>query len=462
MRKQLLITILLVLPLTLFAQEEDTGFNFNMGLTLGVQSFEDGEDGSEISYQKLGLIPQFALGKWAVALDLSLHYQTGVDNTLFKLREEDWVSEEGDFQDWLELYFSKFVYLSYGQKGDPLFAQFGSIYQGTLGTGFIMGNYSNTRFLPDQRLLGLALDLDGSLVNFPYLGFESLVGNMAAWDVVGGRLYVRPAGSLEVGLTLAADTNPAYREEYFTAMAADGFYSLNGDGDLSTSIDPVYIYGLDLIQPLVDEELIKLAAFTAVAGQPGVGEKNDQSVGAMIGVGGRALKVIPYVAQIRFLGDNFIPNYFDNSYDLYRAQKYTVVSGTADQIDASIGWLASTGFSIFEDLIVFSFLMDGPFAEVPTTDIEDKLNYESTQYPHLYTSFGIGEGLIPGIFINAYYDKKYITSGEDIFDPVGALMGADINYRTGPAIITLGYIFQYDPATDSYETSARLMTEISL
>ncbi len=469
-RQMLFVALISLTGLLALSGQEGGAFAFNMGIGLGVQTFNDGPDDSEVSYQKIGLIPEFEIGKWGVALDLSFHFRSGTGNDILIFREQDWVPDEKGFRDWLQLYLSKFVYLRYGHKGDPLYAHFGSIANGTLGTGFIMGNYANTLFLPDQRLLGLALDVDGALVNFPLVGFESIVGNLAAWDVMGTRLFFRPLLALtdnailqnmQAGFTVAADRDPAYREEYFSDLSLLGYYTVDGNGHLTTPIDGVVIYGGDVIQPLIATEAVNLAVFAAFAAQPGTGDNSKTATGEMIGVGGRLIKVIPYTAQIRFLGENFIPTYFDTSYDLYRGYKYAVLSGDAPGTPASVGWLLASGFSLFEDMIAFNATVEGPFGGVPTADMDNKLNYDSSQFPHVAMGFDLGEGLIPNISVSAYYDKKYITSLADTFHPVGAVIGAAVNYRTGPAVITLGYDFRYNPATDKFDTSARLMTTIS-
>ncbi|MBN2626859.1 MAG: hypothetical protein JXA95_09360 [Spirochaetales bacterium] len=467
-RKILAVSLMVLLGLTaLNGQEEEGAFAFNMGIGLGVQTFNDGPDDTEISYQKIGLIPEFAIGKWGVALDLSFHFRSGTGNEFILFRQQDWVPDDNSFNSWLQLYLSKFVYLRYGHKGDPLYAHFGSIANATLGTGFIMGGYANTMFVPDQRLLGLALDVDGALVNFPLVGFESIVGNLAAWDVVGTRVYFRPfllasdntiLQNMQAGITVAADRDPAYREEFFTELP---YYSSDAKGNLTSSVEDVLLYGADIIQPLVSTDILNLAVFAAYAAQPGTGSNNKTATGEMIGVGGRLIKVIPYTAQIRFLGENFIPTFFDTTYDLYRGYKYAILSGAEEGAAASVGWLAASGFSLMEDMIAFNIMVEGPFGGIPTGDEDLKLTYAASEFPHLAMSFNLGEGLIPNISLSAYYDKKYIVSLSDTFHPVGAVIGAAINYRTGPAVITMGYDFRYNPATDKFDTSARLMTTIS-
>ena len=66
------------------------------------------------------------------------------------------------------------------------------------------------------------------------------------------------------------------------------------------------------------------------------------------------------------------------------------------------------------------------------------------------------------MFFEAYYDKKMITEFKDIIDPEDAVIGAAINYKTGPAVITLAYDMKWLPEAAEFETTAKLSTSISL
>ena len=306
----------------------------------------------------------------------------------------------------------------------------------------------------------MSFDLDGNLFGFPYLGFESFIGNLAHPDVIGGRLFGRPLSwssfpivdMLEAGFTVVSDIDPAYRQEYFTGLT---IYDSDADGVIDEEINNVTVWGIDLIQPILSNPLVSLAAFTSLAVEP---VESAASTGFMLGAAGRFISFIPYMIQLRFLGENFIPSYFDASYDLYRAQKYAVMSGEVTT-DSFVGWLASTGFSFLEDKIAFSASIDGPFAAPPSGEI---LDHSPSEYPHLRATFMVAEDLLPGFFFDAYYDKQYITAFGDIIDPEGAVIGANVNYKTGPAIITLNYDVKYDPATGDFITAAKLMTSIGL
>jgi hypothetical protein len=447
---------------TLSAQEESPdpepskpAFRFGMDINLGVETIPEA-DGSYGTYQLIDLQPVFQFGNLGIGLSLGFHLSsTGSDSFPVTIRKEDWVPSDG--QTWGEIILSKFNFIRWGFKGDPLYVRLGSISDGILGTGFIMGNYRNTLLRPAEKPFGLNLDMDGKLFNFPYLGFESLVGNLAAWDVMGLRIYSHPLvtlggpifRNLEVGFTLAGDRSPAFRENFFLSPGSP--YDLNNDGQLDETIEPVLIWGIDLIQPILSGPLFSLSAFAAMATQP------RQASGSMIGVGGRIITVLPYMLQLRFLGENFQPTYFDSTYDLYRADKYAVVSGKIDT-PRHIGWAGSLGFSLFEDGLSLFLVYDAPFSSPPA----NTANHAAGEFPHFRISFRLAQGLLPGIYCDAFYDKPYITRFADLWDPEGAAIGANINYQAGTSVITLAYAIKYNPAVGKLESTARLSVGMGL
>ena len=83
----------------------------------------------------------------------------------------------------------------------------------------------------------------------------------------------------------------------------------------------------------------------------------------MLGFGGRLIRIFTYGAQIRFVGDNFVPVYFDSTYDLSRAERYALTEGALSS-PGYIGWFATIGTSLLNDSIVFKASLEGPFGEV--------------------------------------------------------------------------------------------------
>jgi len=411
-----------------------------MGLGLGVQSFEN-PDGTVETWQMLGLKPDFSFGKLGVGLDLTVNYRfTGGDGNDFEVRKDDWVPT-GD-TNFFELYLPKIQYIRWGMKGDPLFVKLGSIEDATLGNGFIMGNYANTLFLPDRRIFGLALDVDGKLFDFPYIGMESFIANLAAYDVMGSRLYVRPlAGTeipvlkeLQLGGTAVTDLNPYYY--------ADKDPAFTGTVDNSAE---VLVWGADFRLPIIARKALSLATFGDVVSE-------NQNYGGMVGFGGRIIKILTYGAQIRFIGDNFIPVYFDSTYDVRRVERYQTINGD-NPTEGYIGWLASAGFALFDDALVFNTSLEGPFGNPAGVE------------PTLRSSLLLAQGLVPHISLQGNYVKQDIGSFSDLGSARDAVIGAQINYQTGPAVISLIYDLKYDPyATGSspWVVTSRLESTISL
>lgn len=443
LRKIYLLLIITILVIPAFSEEEsDSGLNFQMDIEIGAESINEGN--TEVSYQMLSINPDFGIGKFGIGLDLTFHFRFDDGNGNFDFREEDWTTTS-DRTFW-DVYLPIFRYIRYGHKGDPLYGKIGSIEDGTLGNGFIMGNYSNTNFLPEQRMVGLALDLDGSLFNFPYIGIETFAGNLAQMDVFGTRLYVRPLTSFEIPIIkdLQIGTTAAFDRE------PDSLYSFK-EIDGLTEYTPVMvsIYGVDFKQPIISNSAVSLALFGDVAFQDGSGTTN---AGGLLGVGGQLFSFINYGLNALILGDNFVPFYFDSVYDLYREAKYEIYDGSMN-INGYYGWLASFGFTFLDGMFVFNTSVDGAF---------EKRSDEPSTFPHLRSVLVVGEGLLPGIFFDASYDKRYIDNWSDLIDPDNAVIGANINYKTGPAVITLGYNLRYVPEDGSWDTTSKLSTSISL
>jgi len=373
-----------------FAQDK-SGPAFTAGIALGTDVLIDA-DGNTETWNNLGFQPDLALGPFGIGLDLTLHFKLMPDpDTAFEIFPGDWVPDyENSGKTFLDLYLPKFMYVRYGLRGEPLFVKFGSIDDLTLGNGFIVGSYSNTRFLPGQRIFGLDVGLDGALFNFPYVGIEMLAGNLARFDVIGGRLFARPLVSsgipildgMQVGATLAMDTGVA------------NFQS-------TTVYDPVSVYGADIFVPLIDSKLFPLAAFTEIAFEP------LNRMGWMVGAGGKLAGIITYGAQLRLLGAGFSPVYFDANYDLFRADKFALMD-TIPSGEGFAGWLAKAGASLFEDKLYFDVTVDGAFAHIPVAASDN-----SAEYPHMRGVIGLAEGVLGGFFVSGSYDKYFIgkTSG---------------------------------------------------
>jgi hypothetical protein len=431
-------------------------FSFKGGITLGsdvlLTGDKDATTGARAAetWTLLGFQPDLAFGKIGLGLDLSFHFILYRDaDTAIQLYPGDWVP---DYQDngksVLDVYLPKILYVRYGLKGeDPLFAKLGSINDLSLGNGFIMSDYSNMNWLPQQRITGLDLGVDGTLFNFPYVGAELLTGNLARFDVVGGRVYARPLvgtsipilKNMQVGASLVADTNP-----YLYADTAKTAHS---------SADTIAAYGADIVVPLLGGKLFPLAAFTDVAVDP------NQAAGWMLGFGGKLLGIFTYGGQLRILGAGFIPAYFDSNYDIFRAKKYDYMKDSTNTDGSGYaGWYASIGTSLLADKLVFNAALDGPVSAKGTVDKLD--DAKQTDYPHLRGVLRLDQiDQIP-FYFDASYDKYLLGAKDgffqDLIDPTDAVVGLNVNYRTGASVLTLAYNAKWNPTTAQFDVTSSL------
>jgi hypothetical protein len=155
--------------------------------------------------------------------------------------------------------------------------------------------------------------------------------------------------------------------------------------------------------------------------------------------------------------------YFDGSYDVDRKLRYNqFIAPTADTAatEGYVGWFASLGTSFLKNKIVLNIGIDGPFNQPDPGDTENFANY-----PHLTAIFLIQEGVLPGFSIEASYDKKFIRTLDDLLSFEGAVIGARLNYKTGPAVISLVYNVRYRPekeGAEQWEINSGLQSSISL
>lgn len=444
--------LFLIFPAALLAAQEQPGVSpsFGADLAFGVVSFAGEDTGETITYQQVGLRPHMEIGRFGLGLDLTLNYRfTGGSGNEFEVREEDWVpSGEVNF---LELYLPKIEYLRYGHKGDPLYAQFGTLRGATLGNGFIMDNYTNSLFRPGRPIFGGVLDVDGQLVGAPQVGVETVVANVAAWDVMGARLYTRPLvgtalpllPGLQIGSTVVLDRDPFYHIRKNETPLYEAAFE---DEDISRPGDPVVVWGIDTRLPVLATDFISLALFGDLVWQ-------EERLGGMVGTGGRLAGFLLYGAQIRLYQDNFIPTYFDGTYDRRRLERYLIYQEEVET-EGTFGWLGRLGVSFWQDSLVFLTQMSGPFE----TDTGVR--------PELKSTLTLAEGTIPGFrgfSFDASYEKFNLRKPADLVSAEDAIIGARFNIRSGPVIVRLSYNLLYDPLAegDPWIVTSGLETAIS-
>ncbi len=458
-RKCAIFAMLVLLMVPLFA-EDAAPKGFGMGLGLGTDLLPDPSDPTKFdNWSKLALRPEAAFGKFGIGLDLTLRFQfSSTGATPLRIYEPDWIPNyNGNGTTVFDLYLPKILYIRYGyQWEDPFYIKMGSISDFSLGNGLIMDNYANTKFLPQKRLFGIQVGLDGSLFKFPYVGIEALTGNVSRLDVIGGRFYLKPLaflkgfflGKLQVGAIGVYDKDPLV----YLSAAEQAAYPAS---------EPVYVIGADVTLPLLQGGLFSLTTFAEGA------REYNEALGAAAGIRGKILRFIDYGAQVRFFQAGFIPAYFDGNYDLYRADRFKTMMTTkpvASTVPFDPSFLAHSAFALFNSSITFSATLDAPFSIFTGVPIGST---NQADYPHLLGTLKIARGLIPNTSISAWYEKYYLGAEtgnvfKELIDPTNASIGMEVSYKAGSAVVTVNYAYIYNPAKSAFDVKSSLSVGFEL
>ena len=457
MNRYLIFPSLLILFFSaqLISQEEQTSQpDFSFGVSIGTVTLD------EEVYNSLRFLPEFSYGKLGAGLDIDFRFTLKNDDQgdpQFRVFRKDWYYKDGgSSSEYLNLYLAKFSYIRWGEERDPLYIRLGSLGSTTLGTGFIMGGYANTLQLPEKRVFGGQFSLKGKLFDFPYLGAQGMVSNISAMDLIGARLYGYPVTrlsqnyilkNLEIGTSLYIDRDPFI---YLTDEDDNGYYDAYENSFYPSDYDPdrVQITGFDFIAPLYSGELSSLVLMGDIVFQG----PSDPKTGSMLGAGGSIL-FFRYTGQLRFMGDDFQPVYFDNPYDLLRSDKYTIYHNEDDPIlDAAVGYLASLGVSLLQDSLIFNVSLEGPFSNPGDNPYRD---------PRLKGIFALQPGTIDLVDFNFWYDKMFINNPDDLVNQENALIGGQVNVHMAPAVITFQMDAKYEPGDSSdWNVTSQIRTGI--
>lgn len=421
-------------------QEDGPRFSFGMAAAIGSEAI------TGTNYQTFGLLPDFGYGPFGVGIDLTFHfrlYEQPGGELGFYPRSEDWWDSRLSTRQNVDNYLARLAYVRWGHEGDPLYAQLGLLPSTTLGTGFIVGGYNNGALRPELRSIGLELDATGDLIGLPYGGFEAFVGNVSAFDVVGGRFYVTPFAwtnpdndflkPIEFGVTAAADTDP-FAEVPYAPDKTSG---------------KVIAAGVDALVPLASGDAFSARA-TADAAMQG------PHAGGEVGADGKALWILTWGLQNRFLGKDFLPQYFDSGYEINRVDKFHVYRGDVT-VPATLGWAASLGTTFLDDALTFGVALSGPW------------NSQSAvlAQPQLQSYARLKPGILP-LDLNAFYVKNGLTSLGRLTSAEDALIGAKVGYTSGSVTVSVVYNLRYltdaetSPNGKHWVTTSRIETAVRM
>ena len=106
--------------------------------------------------------------------------------------------------------------------------------------------------------------------------------------------------------------------------------------------------------------------------------------------------------------------------------------------------------------------MDGPFTVKGVAAIPSSAN--QVDYPHLRGVLRLNEIKSFPFFFDASYDKYLIGAKtgffQDLVDPTDAVIGLNVNYKTGASVLTLAYNAKWNPLTSQFDVTSSLQVSM--
>lgn len=327
------------------------------------------------------LQPEIDLGKVGFGLGLVLLYSSSDDG------EHTLLAEDGETWDDISTLLRIVRYVRYGHLSESLYTRFGALDYATIGHGFIMAGYSNY----DRRGLRLNLSTETKRA-----GVETIINNVGAPTVFGGRMFVRPLQQEEGGIPLLNSLE----------LGATYLTDIEPDLKLIPNGDPLIALGVDIGFPLIHNKSLRLDIYDDVAflntksesKADEIDEINDVAMGNAIGIG-MSLSQALFKVEYRTFGARFYPTIFDYTYDAAKGVAPDFLGMDEEDDDAP----ARRGY--------FSMVAVRPVPQVNLiATFEDYTNTE----PKLY--LGITEsGIAERTSFRAFYVKRNIGEPDSGF-----------------------------------------------
>ncbi len=378
------------------------------------------------AYYLVNLSPEFSFGRLGIGVDLNLRFNA----TTGRLRSQDYKSAAD--------YFRAVRYLEWAGKGDPLYLRVGELDYAELGHGFIMYNYCNS---PSNDLRKWGGEVD---INREKFGFEAIYSDLFGRygpGVFGARPYVRPLrftpvgetpiiGGMEIGATYAADYN------------SNANIVFNPVTQSTTRKSSLAIYGADVGFPLLSGSSLRSTLYFDVARIQDFG--HGSAAGVDVHAKASRLLTLDAKYERRFLGDRFLPSYFDM---LYEYDRYAAAPGTASgfvsKADSLPGVKASQGY--YGELrvgILNTFNVLGGYS-APLDVRNQGVFHAVVEAPKV----------VPSIVLDGGYDRQHI--GTFFKADENSLLYAEAGYRLNRFLI-LSTLYEWTYTRDS---SGRLVPQ---
>ena len=237
------------------------------------------------------------------------------------IRKRDW-DEPQDY--------TKFVrYVRYGHKRDSVYFLAGQLWGASIGHGTLVSRYANSLNL-DHPKFGLALDFNGT-----FFGIETMTDYVGDPALLAARAYVRPLGDTPflrgwaIGVTGATDRTAPRTLAY----NANGTLQQDTTGNPIISVNnAIWAGGVDTEFEVLHNSLISLIPYLDLNRIAGAGNGLHAGVLTDLYLPVPILEInIQARLEYRMMQPGYIPEYFDQTYDLGRVQYAVTPAGATTQ-----------------------------------------------------------------------------------------------------------------------------------
>jgi len=482
---------------------------FGMGMGIGSVTLDG------ILYNQLALRPEINIGKIGFGLDLVLYLDFEGN-----IRTEDW-----EIADDPSKLLDKILYIKYGQKTDPLWVKYGSIEGMTLGNGGLLNNYSNMMEFPTVRRIGFNTGFNFGPVGGE-LFFANLKDFSRGGTLTGLRATYTVSESfpLTIGINFVTDANmfsglkdkdddkyPDVFDDFpdssniWNDTDGDGIpdphagldssrWDIDADGDnlfdygfeTDTSIilkaKPFSLednkaaakgYSIDIGYPILTGKVFSLGVYSefnslhfpsAITADSTFNRIERSGTGITIpGIRMSLFSLLNLTVEYRIANGSFVPNFFDQSYDLTRVVTSSVGDSTTIMTKdmfifdensndfSSSGVFGSASLNLF-DLVSFTASYANMVAETDTINSFNMfINLNADNIPKVSSAM-------------AYFQRNNDTNPFDFENPSeNTIMGYRVGYEMSKGVSLIWDFRQFyrDDGTGNLEPIKQTTIETS-
>jgi len=209
-------------------------------------------------------------------------------------------------------------YVTFGRKEDQIYVSAGQRYASSIGHGAITRRYSPSIDI-DYPRASAQLDMYND-----YGGFELMTNDLLEWNQLSALAFLKPlsffkpthllARSFSIGVTGGLDWKAPW-----SLSTAQGARVTPANRLVVTSLKPARLLGFDAEVKIVKTDTIDIKPYADYSMLiDGDGGFTGGVLGRFNVTSGKTVHAFRVVAEARYLGNRYVPSYFDTFYEIDR------------------------------------------------------------------------------------------------------------------------------------------------